>query len=43
MFAYGAFIISTENYYGYTSKYGGAEVSADGLPAVWIGIAIIVI
>lgn len=43
MFACGAFIISTEHYYGYTSKYGGAEVSADGLPAVWIGIAIIVI
>ncbi len=43
MFAYGAFIISTEHYYGYTSKYDGAEVSADGLSAIGIGFAIIVI
>lgn len=43
MFAYSVFIISTEHYYDYTTRYGGAEVSADGLPAVWIGNAIIVI
>ena len=43
MFAYGAFIVSTEHYFGFTCNYGGAEVSVDGLPAVCLGIAIIVI
>lgn len=43
MFADGVFVITTKHYYGYTSKYGGAEVSADGLQAILIGIAIITI
>lgn len=43
MLAYGLFIITTEHYYGYTSKLGGAEVSADGFEAVVLGIATIII
>ena len=43
MFAYGIFIITTQHYYGHTSKLGGAEVSADGLEAVVLGIATIII
>lgn len=42
MFAYGTFIIATEHYYGYTSKLGGAEVSANGLEAIIYGVAIII-
>jgi hypothetical protein len=41
MFAYGVFIITTQHYYGHTSKLGGAEVSADGSQAIVLGIAII--
>ena len=41
MLAYGVFIITTSHYYGYSSKLGGAEVSADGLQAVMIGIGMI--
>lgn len=43
MFAYGVFIIITEHYYGYTSKLGGAEVTADGFEAIVIGIATIIL
>ena len=43
MFAYGVFIIITKHYHGYTSKLGGAEVNADGLQAILIGIAIIIL
>lgn len=43
MFAYGIFIITTQHYYGQTSKLGGAEVSADGLEAIMLGIATIII
>jgi hypothetical protein len=43
MFAYGIFIITTQHYYGRTTKLGGAEVSADGLEAIIYGVAIIVI
>ena len=43
MLAYGTFIIATQHYYGRTDKYGGAEVSVDGLQANLIGVAIIVI
>lgn len=43
MLAYGIFIITTQHYYGHTSKLGGAEVSADGLEAVVLGIATIII
>ncbi len=43
LFAFGVFIIITEHYYGYTSKYGGAEVSADGSDAIVIGIATIIL
>jgi hypothetical protein len=43
MFAFGVFIIITKHYYGYTSKYGGAEVSADGLDAIVLGIATIIL
>ena len=43
MFAYGIFIINTQHYYGHTSKFGGAEVSVDGIKAVIIGVAIIII
>lgn len=42
MFAYGVFVITTEHYYGRTSKLGGAEFSADGLQAIIIGIGIVV-
>lgn len=42
MFAYGVFIIITEHYYGYTSKLGDAEVTADGFEAIVLGIAIII-
>ncbi|NOS96307.1 MAG: hypothetical protein HOP26_07795 [Methylotenera sp.] len=42
MFAYGVFIIMTEHYYGYTSKLGGAEVTADGFEAIVLGIATII-
>lgn len=41
MCAYGIFIIVTQHYYGYTSKYGGAEVSTGGLEAMMNGVAII--
>ena len=43
MLTYGAFIIATQHYYGRNNRYGGAEVSADGLQAIIIGIAIIII
>lgn len=43
MLAYGVFIMTTEQYYGYTSKLGGAEVSVVGSQAVLIGVAIIII
>jgi hypothetical protein len=43
MLAYGLFIITTEHYYGYSSKLGGAEVSVDGLQAILNGTAIIII
>ena len=43
MLSYGAFIINSQHYYGYTSKNGGAQVSADGIDAMLIGIAIILI
>ena len=43
MLAYGIFIIATQHYYGRTNKYGGAEVSADGLQAIIMGVAIIMI
>lgn len=43
MFAYGIFIITTQHYYGHTSKFGGAEVNADGLEAIMLGIATIII
>lgn len=43
MFVYGIFIISTQHYYGYTSKLGGAEVSADGSEAIVLGIATIIL
>jgi hypothetical protein len=43
MCAYGIFIITTQHYYGHTSKFGGAEVSADGLDAIIYGVAIMVI
>ncbi|MEQ1488567.1 MAG: hypothetical protein ABL920_08730, partial [Methylotenera sp.] len=36
-------IIITEHYYGYTSKLGGAEVTADGFEAIVIGIATIIL
>ena len=42
MFAYGIFIITTQHYYGHTSKLGGAEVNADGLEAIVLGIATII-
>ncbi len=43
MFAYGIFIITTQHYYGHTSKLGGAEVSADGSEAIVLGIATIIL
>lgn len=43
MFAYGVFIIVTQHYYGRTTKLGGAEVSADGLPAILMGLGFIII
>jgi hypothetical protein len=43
VFAFGFFIIITEHYYGYTSKNGGAEISADGSDAIVLGIATIII
>jgi hypothetical protein len=43
MCAYGIFIITTQHYYGHTSKLGGAEVSADGSEAIVIGIATIIL
>ncbi len=42
-FAFGVFIIVTEHYYGYTSKHGGAEVSADGSDAILLGVATIIL
>ena len=43
MFSFGVFIIITEHYYGHTSKYGGAEVGADGSDAIVLGIATIIL
>lgn len=43
MFAYGIFIITTQHYYGHTSKLGGAEVIADGLEAIVLGTATIIL
>jgi hypothetical protein len=42
-FVYGVLIIATQHYYGRTTKLGGAEVSADGIQAMVMGVGIIII
>lgn len=37
----GLLAIVTEHYYGRTSKYGGAEISIDGAPAIAMGVSIV--
>lgn len=42
MFAYGVFTITTQHFHGRTTKLGGTAVSADGTPAIIMGVGIIV-